>query len=325
MKLQRRQLLKFIALAPVAQALSAHAAAEWPNKPLRLVVGGVGGVADTRARWLAPPLTQALGQAVVVESIAGAGGNIAAAEVARAAADGCTLLLTHQGIAAINPHLYAKPGYDALRDFAGVTRFGHGPLLLTVPAASPMRSVGELIALARDKPGTANFGSPGVGTPPHLASELFVRTAGIQATHVPYRGGGALMAALLGGQLTWSMDGPTVQLPQVRSGALRALAVTGSKRLATAPDVPTVAESGLPGFDYEGWTGIAVAAATPRPVVERLNAEIARIAATAEAREWFTAAGAEAGIQTPAEMDEFVRREHARFGQLIREAGLKAE
>jgi tripartite-type tricarboxylate transporter receptor subunit TctC len=324
MKLHRRHLLKFIALASAAPALPARASA-WPTKPVRLVAGGIGGVTDIRARWLAPRLAQALGQPVVVENNAAAGGNVSAADTARGAADGYTVLVYHQGIAAINPHLYAKPGYDALRDLAGVTRWGRGPLMLTVPAALPAQNVNELLALARDKPGTLNFGSPGIGTPPHIASELFVRMAGIQATHVPYRGGGALLAAVLAGQITWSMDGPTAQLPHVRSGTLRALAVTGLRRLPAAPEVATIAESGVPGYEYEGWVGLAVAAGTPRAIVERLHAEVARIAATAEAREWFAAAGAEAGILEPAEMDDLVKREHARFGRLIQEAGLKIE
>lgn len=303
----------------------AAAAADWPSKPIKLVAGGAAGITDIRARWLAPRLSQSLGQPVVVENQPAAGGNIAAAEVARGPADGYTVIVYHQGIAAINPHLYAKPGYDPLRDLTPVTRFGHGALLLTVPSSSPVRSVGELVAMARDKPGSLNFGSPGIGTPPHMASELFVKMAGIQATHVPYRGGGALMVALLGGQLTWSMDGLTAQLPHVRAGALRALAVTGPRRSATLPDVPTVAEAGVAGYEYEGWTGFAVAAGTPVPIVARLHAEIARIADTPEAREWFAQSGAEAGILAPAEMAAFVQREHERWGRLIREAGLKAE
>jgi tripartite-type tricarboxylate transporter receptor subunit TctC len=324
MNLHRRRLLQLFALA-CAQVPTAVRAAEWPSKPIRLIAGGAGGVSDIRARWLAPRLSQALGQAVVVENVPAAGGNVSAVETARSAPDGHTLLLYHQGIAAINPHLYDKPGYDPLRDLQAVTRFGHGSMLLTVPAASPVRTVGDLVAMGRTRPGTLDFGSPGNGTPPHLASELFVRMAGVQATHVPYRGGGAMMAALLGGQLTWAIEGLTAQLPHVRSGALRAVAVTAARRSFALPEVPTIAESGVAGYEYEGWTGLAVPAATPAPIVQQLYAEVARIAATPEAREWLAGTGAEARVLAPAEAAEFVQREHTRLGRLIREAGLKAE
>jgi tripartite-type tricarboxylate transporter receptor subunit TctC len=231
----------------------------------------------------------------------------------------------HQGLAAMNPHLYAKPGYDPLLELTPVTRFGHGALLLTVPSALPVQSVAELIALARAKPGALNFGSPGMGTPPHLASELFTRLARIEAVHVPYRGGAALMTALLAGQITWAIEGLTAQLPHVRSGRLRALAVTGTRRAPTLPEVPTLAEAGVAGYDYEGWTGFALPAATPPAIVARWHAEIARLAATAEATEWFAQSGSEAGTLTPVAMAEFVRAEHAKWGRFIRETGLKAE
>jgi tripartite-type tricarboxylate transporter receptor subunit TctC len=198
-------------------------------------------------------------------------------------------------------------------------------LILGACPLAPRGAVSELIALAKAKPGTLNFGSPGNGTPPHLASELLKRMAGIEATHIPYKGGGALTAAMLSGQLTWSMDGPTAQLPHVRNGSLRALAVTGARRLAALPDVPTVAEAGLPGYEYGGWTGIAAPAATPRAVVERLHAEIARIAATEEAQRWFEAAGAEPGILTPAQFTAFIRAEYEKWGKVVREARLRAE
>lgn len=324
MKCHRRHLLtlaSWACLAPVTRAEPVP----WPGRPLRLVAGGAGGVTDIRARWLAPRLAQALGHEVVVDNSPAAGGNLAAAEVARSAPDGTTVLVLHQGIAAVNPHLYARPGYDPLKDLQPVTRFGHGPLLLSVPAASPVRSVAELLTLARAQPALTHYGSPGHGTPPHLAGELLCRMADIRATHVPYRGGGALMAALLGGQLTWCMEGLTAQLPHVRGGALRALAVTGTRPAPGLPTVPTVAEAGVPGYEYEGWTGFAVAAATPRAIVERLHEEIARIAATAEAREWFAAAGAEVGTLSPAQTEQFVRSEYARWGKFIRETGLRAE
>jgi tripartite-type tricarboxylate transporter receptor subunit TctC len=325
MNTQRRIVWQSMLLAAVAPGVWAQSPQPWPSRPIRIIAGGAASVTDIRARWIAPRLAQALGQPVVVENVPAAGGTVAAAETARSAPDGYTVLVYHQGIAAINPHLYAKPGYDPLRDLVGITRFGHGAQLLTVPAALPVRSVADLVALAREKPGALNFGSPGNGTPPHLASEMFVRMTGIQATHVPYRGGAPLMTAMLGGQVSWTIEGMTAQLPHVRSGALRALAVTGARRSSALPDVPTMAETGVTGYEYEGWTGFAVAAATPRPIVERLHSEVARIAATAEARDWLLNAGAEAGILTLAEMAVFVQREHARFGQFIRETGLKAE
>ena len=312
------------AAGPAARAQEATSA-PWPTRPLRLVAGGAGGVTDIRARWVAQRLAVALGQAVVVENVAAAGGNLAAADVARSAPDGHTVLFMHQGIAAFNPHLYARPGYDMLTDLRAVTRFGNGSLLLAVPASLPVRSVAELLALARDKPGSLNYGSPGSGTPPHLASALLCQLAGIEAAHIPYKGGGAMMMAMLGGQLSWTIEGLTAQLPQVRSGALRALAVTGRRRTPTLPDVPTLAEAGVAGYEFEGWTGFAVPAATPAPIVARLHAEIARIAASPEAVEWFAASGAEAGVLTPPAMAEYVRAEHARWGQFIRQVGLKAD
>jgi tripartite-type tricarboxylate transporter receptor subunit TctC len=297
----------------------------WPAKPIRLVTGSPGSVSEIRARWLAQRLAQALGQSVVVEGNSSAGGNVGAEQVARSAADGYTLLMIHQGTAAINPHVYAKPGYDALRDFAPITRFGRGNLLLTVPSEVPATTVVELIRWAKSRPGALNYGSPGVGTPPHVASEMFIRMAGIDAVHIPYKGGGALMTALLGGQLTWSMDGLTAQLPHLKSGRLRALAVTSARRSNALPDVPTLAEAGVPGYEFQGWTGVAAPAGTPAAVIARLHSEIARIADTAEAREWFAASGAEPGLLSPDAFSQFIRAEHEGLGKVIRDAGIKAE
>jgi tripartite-type tricarboxylate transporter receptor subunit TctC len=324
MTLHRRQLVLAAAGTFAALAAAAQGSA-WPARPLRLVAGGPAGIADIRGRWLAERLGAALGQPVVVENNGAAGGNVGAEQVARAAPDGYTLLVLHQGIAAINPHLYAQIGFDPLRDFAPVTRFGHGSLLLTVHPSLPVTSVRELIALARQKPGALNFGSPGNGTPPHLAAEMFRRAAGIETTHIPFKGGGAMMTALLAGQVQWCMEGLTAQLPHVRAGSLRALAVTGARRVPTLPDLPTIAEAGVPGYEYAGWTGLAAPAATPRAVVDRLQAEVARIAATDEARQWFAATGADAGVLSPDAFNAFIREEHTRLGRLIRDAGLRAE
>lgn len=325
--LQRRQLLMHalgLGLAPLAPLATAQPAA-WPSRPIKLVAGGPGSVTDIRARWLAERLGASLGQTVVVENNGAAGGNVGAAQVARAAPDGHTLLMTHQGIAAINPHLYASPGYDALRDFAPVARFGIGAQLLVVPVTSAAQSVADLLARARSKPGLLNFGTPGNGLPPHLAAVQFMRMAGFEATHVPYKGGGAMMTALLAGEVDWAIEGLTATLPQVRAGRLRALAVTSARRVPSLPEVPTLAEAGVPGYEYIGWTGIAAPAGTPAALVERLNREINRLATSDEGRRWFQGTGADAGEQSPAEFAAFVQAEYAKLGALVRAAGLRAE
>lgn len=322
---RRRCLSMMAAAAAIAAPRWGRAAEAWPNRPLRIVAGGPGSVTDIRARWLGDRLAASLGQSVVVENNAAAGGNLGAQHVARSAADGYTLLLIHQGIATINPHLYPKLGFDPLADFAPITRFGFGSLLLTVSSTLPARSVTDLIAQARAKPGTLSYGTPGIGTPPHLASELFTRMAGIEVTHVPFKGGGALATAMLGGHVGFSMDGLTAQLPHVRSGQLQALAVSGARRTASVPDIPTIAEAGLPGYEFNGWTGLAAPAGTPKEIVARLNAEIAKIAATPEGRGWFDAGGAEAGIQSPEAFGEFIQAEHAKWGRVIRAAGIRID
>jgi tripartite-type tricarboxylate transporter receptor subunit TctC len=325
MDIRRRRFMKGFAVGCAAAVAWPAQAADWPSRPIRLVAGGAGSVTDIRARWLAERLGTALGQPVVVENNAAAGGNLAAESVARAAPDGHTLLLTHQGIAAINPHLFAKVGYDPLTDFAPVARFGIGQLALVVPAGSPLKSAADLVARAKARPGAMNYGSNGNGTPPHLAAEQFKRMAGIDAVHVPFKGGGALLTALLGAQVDWAIEGLTPLRPHVQSGALRALAVSGARRAPAWPDVPTLAEAGVQGYEYIGWTGIVAPAATPPSVLDRLNREINRVATSAEGRQFFAQAGADAGELSPAEFGAFVGAEHARFGRLIREAGLKAE
>jgi tripartite-type tricarboxylate transporter receptor subunit TctC len=321
----RRKLVNGMGLAVLACPAS-HAQSGWPGKPVRIVVaGGTGGVVDIRARWLAERLSTGLGQPVIVENRAGAGGNIGTQSVARSEPDGRTLLFVHQGTMAINPHLYPHTGYDPLTDFAPITRLGVGPLLLTVNRDVPAHSVAELVQLAKARPGALNYGSPGIGTPPHLASELFKRAAGIQATHVPYKGGGALMTDLLAGHLTWSMDGMNTQLPHVKSGRLRALAVTGPRRLQSLPDLPTIAEAGVPGYEYLSWTGVSAPAGTPRPVIAQLYQEISNLSATPEAREYFSSFGLDAGIEPPEEFASFIKAEYVKWGAVIHDAGIRLE
>jgi tripartite-type tricarboxylate transporter receptor subunit TctC len=320
-----------IALLVSAFAVATHPSAfavdaVWPTKPVRVIVpGGPGGVIDIRARWLADRLMPALGQSVVVENKPGAGGNIGTEMGARSAPDCYTLTIVHQGTMAINPHLYSHLGYDPLTDFAPITHLGVGPLLLTVNADVPAATVAELVRLAKAKPGQLNFGSPGTGTPPHLAGELFKRVAGIDVVHVPYNGGGQSATALISGQVSFMIEGLSVVLPLVKAGRLRPLAVTGPLRLASLPDVPTMAEAGLPAYEFVGWIGIAAPAATPKPIIDRLYREIGKMPATAEARDWFGAVGAEPLADTPEAFTAAIRAEHVKWGRVIREAGIRIE
>jgi tripartite-type tricarboxylate transporter receptor subunit TctC len=298
----------------------------WPEKPIRIVVpGGVGGVTDIRARWLANRLARALGQPVIVDNKPGAGGNIGTELAARSAPDGYTLAIVHQGTMTMNPHLYARTGYDPLSDFVPITRVGVGPLVLVVHPSIPARTVGELIALAKTRPGQLSFGSPGTGTPPFMAGELFKHKAGIDITHVPYRGGGQETNDLVAGHISMSIEGTNVLLPFIRAGKLRALAVTSAHRSPILPDVPTMIEAGVPGYEYQGWVGLAAPAGTPAPIVDRLYREIAAILATPEAREWFAGWGLEPGGESPQVFSAIIRREYVEWGAVIRAAGIKAE
>ena len=323
--------MDFLALKPIAAITfgllcSTSAFAQgYPAKPIRLIAGAPGSVSDIRARWVSERLNAALGRPIVVDNRGGAGGNIGMEVAAKSPKDGYTLVIVHQGTLALNPHIYARLGYDPIADFAPITRFVVGPLMLAVHPGMPARSVGELIALAKKKPGQFSYGSPGVGTPPHLAAELFKRMAKIEATHVPYKGGAAALLDLAGGRVTYTIDGLALQGPHVKTGKIRALAVTGTKRVASFPDVPTVAESGLPQYEFLGWMGLAAPAGTPREIVAQLNIVMAKILSSPEARDWFAEQGGEPFADTPEEFAAFIKSEHARWGPIIRDAGIKAE
>ena len=320
------RLAVFALCTAFASVAPAAAAETYPSKPIRIVVTATaGGPPDVVARWLAERLGPALGVAIVVEDRPGAGGNVAMQAAARSAPDGYTLVVAGQGPFALNPHMYANTGYDATADFAPITQIEHGALLLAVNPQVPVRSVKELIALANQKPGELNFGSPGAGTPPHLAGELFNRSANVKVVHVPYAGAPGAMLDLIAGRLTFTFGTINVQLPQVNAGNIRALAVTSPARLEVLPDIPTVAESGLPGFEYSGWLGIAAPAGTPVPIVERLQREIAAILQTDEARRYFASYGREPVASTPAAFAAFIRAEHAKWGRVIRASNIKAE
>ena len=319
--------LALFALCAALTAASPVAAAEsYPSKPIRIIVTGTpGGPPDILTRWLAERLAPALGVAIVVENRPGAGGNVAMQVAARSTPDGYTLVVAGQGPFALNPHMYANPGYNATADFTPITQIERGALLLAVNADVPVHTVAELIALATKKPGELNYGSPGTGTPPHLASELFIRSANLNVVHVPYAGAPAAMLDLVAGRLTFTFGTVNVQLPQVKAGKIRALAVTSPARLDALPEIPTVAESGLPGFEYIGWLGIAAPAGTPAPIVERLQREIAVILLTDEARKYFASYGREPVASTPAAFAAFIRAEHAKWGLVILDSNIKAE
>jgi len=298
----------------------------WPNKPIRIIVpGGPGGVTDIRARWLAERLSPALGQSVVVENRTGAGGNLGTVAAVRSPPDGYTLLIVHIGTMTINPHIYPNPGYDPLVDIAPITRLGVGPQALVVHKDVPARSVEELLALARAKPGELTFVTPGVGTPGHLAASLLMHRTGIKVTHIPYKGGGQAVQDLIAGHVTFTIEGLTLLRPFVQDGRLRVLAVTTAQRARSMPDVPTMAEAGVPGYEFTAWAGIGAPAGTPRPVIDRLYGEIARIAATAEAKAWFDSFGIDAGAEPPDAFAALIRAEYAQMGEVVRAMGIKAE
>jgi len=329
MRSTRRHILRWTAslcalAAPIA-ALKAQGTG-WPSKPIHIIVpGGVGGVTDIRARWLGERLGPALGQPIVVENRTGAGGNVGTVAGARSAPDGYTLVIVHIGTMAINPHLYASPGYDPLTDFVPITRVGVGPQVLAVHKAVPANSVAELIALARAKPGELTYVSPGIGTPGHLASSMLLHLTGTKATHVPYKGGGQAVVDLVAGHVTWTIDSLTLPKPFVDDGRLRPLAVTSAQRLKAMPDLPTMAEAGVPGYELTAWAGLAAPAGTPDPIIKRLYAAIARILASPEALQWFASFGVEPGGDAPDAFAALVRTEYARLGKVIRATGIKVE
>jgi tripartite-type tricarboxylate transporter receptor subunit TctC len=321
--MDRRSFCSSLAALAAAPALANVPA--WPSKPLRIIAGGTGSVTDLRARWLADRLAAQLGQPVMVENKSGAGGVLAMEAGARSAPDGYTIVVVHQGTVAANPHLYASLPYDPFRDFAPITRLGVGSLVMAVNPALGVRTLAEFRALARSRSRPLAFGSPGIGTPPHLATELFKREAGVAADHIPYKTGGQAASDLIGGHVDFSIEGITVLRQHVESGRVVALATTSAERVASMPTVPTMHEAGLPGFVFIGWVGLAVPAATPKAIVDRLYEAVARVLDTAEAKAWFALSGADPGVIPPAEFAAFMRAESDRLGRLIREAGIRAE
>jgi tripartite-type tricarboxylate transporter receptor subunit TctC len=299
----------------------------YPSKPIRFVVPyPPGGPLDIMARAIGQKLTEAWNQPVVVDNRAGAGGNIGADLVAKSAADGYTLLMGAVATHAINPTLYGKVPYDPVKDFAPVALVAQVPNVLVVNPSLPVKSVKELIELARAKPGALNFASGSTGSTSHLAGELFNALAGVQMVHIPYKGAAPAMTDLLAGQVQLMFDNLANALPNVKAGKLHALAVTTRRRSPAMPDLPTIAESGLPGFDLSTWFGVMVPAGTPPEIITRLNAEIVRALNANDMRERLEKMGAEppAG-NTPENFAAFIRAEAAKYAKVIKDSGAKAE
>jgi tripartite-type tricarboxylate transporter receptor subunit TctC len=304
--------------------MAAPASAAWPERPIRLVLPfPAGGPTDTLGRQLAQQLQTALGQSVVVDNRAGANSAIGSDIVAKSPADGYTLLF-NASIFAINPHLVKLP-YDIHRDFTPIALVAKAPLLIAVNRDLPVKDVRALIAYARSHPGKLNFGIGSNGSAGHLAQESLRSSTGIDIVMVPYKGSSPAYVDLIGGRLQGFTDPVLGALPQVQGGTVRALAVTSSKRLSVLPDVPTVAESGVPGFEFHSWYGLWGPANLPKPVVERLNAEITRWITSAEVRVQFEQLGYETQPGTPEDFARFVRDDSALSAKIIRDAGIKAE
>ena len=297
-------------------------AQNYPSRPVRLVVPlSPGGFADVPTRMLLPRLSQALGRQVFVENKPGAGGTIGADSVAKSVPDGHTLLVAATPHV-ISAHLYRTLPYDSLKDFAPVALFGSGPYALVVnPQQLPVASVRELIAAAKAKPGKIDYASSGNGSAQHLVSALFNTLAGIELNHVPYKGSGPAMQDLLGGQVPVSFAGIPNVISSVKAGKLRALAVTTANRWSELPDVPTVAEAGVPGYEATLWLGLAAPAGTPADIVNRLYTETAKVLQDSELQQSFRGAGVNATIMNPQEFGAFIRVEYEKWGRVVRSTG----
>ncbi|MFY1920181.1 Bug family tripartite tricarboxylate transporter substrate binding protein [Achromobacter xylosoxidans] len=316
---------RWLAAGALLFAMAGPAVAAWPERPLTLIVpASPGGTTDIAARLIADKLAAKLGQQVIVENRAGAAGIIGAQTLARARPDGYTLLMGNIGPNAINYALYKTLPYKPA-DFAPVTRVISVPNVLVVNEASPARSVADLLALAKKDPGQVSFGSSGSGQSPHLSAELFKQRAGIGGTHVPYKGAGPAVAALLGQQFTFMIDNLPSSMPYIQSGKLRALAVTSDRRLAELPDVPTMVEAGVPDMVVTAWFGLVAPAGTPAAVIDALYAATRDVVRSPDVAERFRAMGGQAGGDTPAEFAAFIDQERVRWKRIVDAAGIVQE
>jgi tripartite-type tricarboxylate transporter receptor subunit TctC len=317
---------KWLLPALLAAATTPSLAQTWPAKPVRLMVGfAPGGGTDIVARVLGQKLSEWWGQQVVVENRAGATGTIAADFVAKAPADGYTLLMGHVNSNAIAPTLFKKLPYDAVKDFASITYIGYVPNVLTVHPSLPTKNVKELIALAKTRAGELTCASSGTGSTQHLALEMFMTLTGTKIIHVPYKGSGQAIVDLVAGQVQMNFDTMPPVLDHIRTNHLRALAVTTPKRAEQLPEVPTLAETGLKGFEMTNWYGIVAPAATPRDVINKINADINKALAEPGVRKRLADVGTEIGGGTPESFDAFVKTEIAKYTKLVKAANVQLD
>jgi tripartite-type tricarboxylate transporter receptor subunit TctC len=314
----------FASLLLLAPSLAA--AQGWPTKPVHILVSsGAGGTADILARMIGERLAPMLGQPVIVENRPGAGGHLGAGLVARAQPDGYTLLMSGSPTHSVGPHLFKRLSYEPMRDVPPVAMVAIAPNLLVTKSSLPVKSLADLVALAREKPGQLTYSSAGNGTSGHLAAELLKSTAKLDMRHVPYKSGPEAVTGVLSGDVDFIFFTVPAVLPQVEAGKLRALAITSAARSALVPDVPTVAEAGYPGFEVLGWYALFAPRETPKPVVAKLSADIEKIVSSPDIRDKMLQLGAEPRYLSPEQVAAFVAVESPKWGQLIRESGASAD
>ena len=310
----------------MAQTASPGSGQGWPSRPIRFIVPfPPGGGTDVNARIIAPRLSAALGQQVVVENRTGAGGMVGTEVVAKSAPDGYSMVIATIGPIAINQSLYAKMTYDPAKDLAPVTITGEVPNGLVVHPTLPAKTLKELIALAKQRPRELNYGSSGAGAGDHLAAEMLSVMAGIRMTHVPYKGGPLAMVDLMAGNIQLIFATLATGMPYIRAGRVRTLAVAGAQRFALLPEVPTVAEAGVPGYAIHNWAGVFVAAGTPRPIIDRLNVEIVKALAAPDVRQKLLEMGLVAATNTPDQFARFIQSETVKWAKVVKDANLKLD
>ena len=315
-----------VGLATTANAAATAAATPYPTKPIRYIVPfAPGGPTDLMSRAFAEKVGEAWGQQVVVDNRGGAGGNIGAEVVAKSAPDGYTVMIGHTGTHATSVSLYQRVGFDPVRDFSPISLVATLPLALVVNAHVPAKSVKDFIELAKAKPGAINFASAGNGGPTHLAGELFKTMAGIAIVHVPYKGNAAALTELVGGQVQMMFSNLLTAMPHVKTGRLRALGVSSAKRSPSAPDLPTIAESGLPGFDMAPWYGILGPANLPRDIVTKWTGEVTRIIRLPDMQQRFVAQGIDLAASTPEAFGALIKSEVPRWSKLVKQVGAKVD